>query len=88
MGMDSLMALDLRRRLEAALGLSLPATLAFDHPNVQAMTTDLARRLGWTPAAAIAASLPASAIDLGPDADIGALVDRELERLEALIRER
>ena len=33
-GMDSLMAVELRRRLERTLGVSLPATLAMDCPRV------------------------------------------------------
>ncbi|MGE3809735.1 MAG: SDR family NAD(P)-dependent oxidoreductase, partial [Gemmataceae bacterium] len=34
MGMDSQMAVELRRRLEADLGRALPATLAFDRPRI------------------------------------------------------
>jgi amino acid adenylation domain-containing protein len=41
MGMDSLLALEFRRRLETALGAALPATLFFDHPNINALTRHL-----------------------------------------------
>jgi acyl transferase domain-containing protein/acyl carrier protein len=34
LGVDSIMAIDLRDRLVRALGLDLPATVAFDHPSV------------------------------------------------------
>ena len=37
LGMDSLMAVDLRNRLQRSLGCTLPATVAFDHPNVDAL---------------------------------------------------
>ena len=38
LGMDSLMAVDLRNRLQATLAISLPATLAFDCPTIEALT--------------------------------------------------
>jgi acyl carrier protein len=41
MGMDSLMAVELRNRLEAGAGRSLPATLAFEHPTIEAISTYL-----------------------------------------------
>ena len=41
LGVDSLMAVDLARRLERALGRPLPTTLAIDHPTVDALTDRL-----------------------------------------------
>jgi myxalamid-type polyketide synthase MxaE and MxaD len=38
MGMTSMMAVSLKRLLEADLGLALPTTLAFEHPSIEALT--------------------------------------------------
>ena len=45
LGMDSLMAMELRNRLQTAAGRSLPSTLAFDHPTVEALADYLAQEV-------------------------------------------
>ncbi|MBI3244200.1 MAG: SDR family NAD(P)-dependent oxidoreductase [Chloroflexi bacterium] len=52
MGMDSLMSVELKNRLQSSLGRSLPTTLAFDHPTIEALAGYLATEvlaLGGTP---------------------------------------
>jgi myxalamid-type polyketide synthase MxaE and MxaD len=44
MGLSSLMAIELRNRLEAALGQPLSATLAWNHPTIEALVDHLAGR--------------------------------------------
>jgi acyl transferase domain-containing protein/acyl carrier protein len=46
LGLDSLMALELRNRLEADLGLSLSATFVFNYPTVSVLAPYLAERMG------------------------------------------
>ncbi len=41
LGVDSLLAVDMRNRLESTFGVPLPATLLFDHPNLQALAHHL-----------------------------------------------
>lgn len=49
-GLDSLMAVELARKVGRALGRTLPATLAFDHPSLRALTHHLLAQLGHTDA--------------------------------------
>jgi len=42
MGLDSLMALELRTCLEASLGLTLPATVIWNYPTIATLATHLA----------------------------------------------
>src|SRR5262249_36642402 len=46
LGMDSLMAVEFRNRLEADLGLTLSATLVWGYPTVAALTPHLADKMG------------------------------------------
>ncbi|PRP97903.1 Erythronolide synthase, modules 3 and 4 [Enhygromyxa salina] len=55
LGLDSLMAVEVRRRLQRDTGLSLPATLAFDHPSPQHVANFLLE--GLAPALGMAAEL-------------------------------
>ena len=45
LGLDSLMALELRNRLEASLDLTLPATTFFNYPNIAALAPHLAAKM-------------------------------------------
>ncbi len=80
LGLDSLMAVELRNALGVSLGLArpLPATLMFDFPTIEALADFLgARVLGFAPAASARPDRPGAAlVD-----EIAALTELEAERL-------
>ncbi len=92
LGLDSLMAVQLRNQLAKGLGESrpLPATIMFDQPTIEALATYLLDRLtpatlapGVSVATASPASMPGAAV-LG-EAAVAAMSD---EQIEALLLER
>jgi NADPH:quinone reductase-like Zn-dependent oxidoreductase/SAM-dependent methyltransferase/NADP-dependent 3-hydroxy acid dehydrogenase YdfG/acyl carrier protein len=80
LGLDSLMAVELRNRLGTATGRTLPATLLFDYPTIEALCDYLAQVLEIAPATPPIA--PAAATDdmLG---HVASLSEDELDRLLA-----
>jgi acyl carrier protein len=75
MGMDSLMGLELRNRIEAALGITVPATLLWTYPTVAALSAQLT---GGTREATPAES-PQETVDA--EGEIEGMSQEELERL-------
>jgi acyl transferase domain-containing protein/acyl carrier protein len=95
MGMDSFMSVELRSRLERSLGVSLPATLAFESPNIAALATYVGREiLGWSDVAVEAIAQQQAAVDAAAiaaveqlsEAALDASIAQKLERLETLLR--
>jgi acyl transferase domain-containing protein len=84
LGMDSLMSVELRKRLEAATGVTLPTTLTFRYSTVGALAEFLDETLaGPAPAGAPAAALATGAVADAGDAESDALSEDELAALLA-----
>ncbi|MBL8341594.1 MAG: SDR family NAD(P)-dependent oxidoreductase [Rubrivivax sp.] len=88
LGLDSLLAVELRNTLASGLGRALPATLLFDHPTIDALTdhllNELLGHLSTAPsplAGAPAAPSPAPASTIVES--IEELSDEEVERMLA-----
>jgi acyl carrier protein len=93
LGLDSLMAIELRNALGAAAGRTLPAMLLFDHPTLDALTDFLAREVFAEvlapPATANGVGNPedhwdevATQLEALPDDDMAALMLAKLAALE------
>ncbi len=81
MGMDSLMAVQFRTRLENLFGLKLPATLAFDYPNIRHLTDFLLAELSHRQNAV--GNVP----ELTDNDQLALAIDFELTALENLLRD-
>jgi acyl carrier protein len=81
LGLDSLLAVELRNTLGTALGHTFPATLLFDHPTIDSLTDHLLESvLGAGPAAAEPEKAAENAAPATRAASIGELSDEEVER--------
>ncbi|MBL9006661.1 MAG: acyltransferase domain-containing protein [Myxococcales bacterium] len=72
LGMDSLLGLELRNRLQQVLGISIPSTAIFDHPTIEQLSAHL-----WTRLATVLAAPAPTAIhpSTGPSAGPSAVSD-------------
>jgi acyl carrier protein len=75
LGLDSLMGLELRNRLEVELSLSLPATLVWNYPTVTSLVAHLATLLGEQPESLVDAPSSVQA-----DVEVEAIL-RDIEKL-------
>jgi myxalamid-type polyketide synthase MxaB len=82
LGFDSLMALEVRNRLESLTGLSLPATLLWTYPDVERLAEHLAGELGISLRDAAARADAVASVD--PVDRIRDLSEDEVERLLAV----
>lgn len=74
MGLNSLMAMELRNRLEIVLGRSLPATLAWNHPTIEALVEHLAGDATQGPPNVRAANVAPQSVDPGAVPPLGTVV--------------
>ncbi|AKT38855.1 type I polyketide synthase [Chondromyces crocatus] len=81
-GFDSLMAVELRNRLEASLGLTLSATVVWSYPTVAALVAHLASKMGIP--ITLAAPTPTAVSATPVDADMERLADELLSELEGM----
>jgi acyl carrier protein len=74
LGLDSLMGLELRNRLEAAFAVQLPATMVWNYPTVKVLAPHLATILGIS-------------LDAPQGVDAGGVASPPADELEAILRE-
>jgi phthiocerol/phenolphthiocerol synthesis type-I polyketide synthase D len=82
LGIDSLTAIDLKDRLEKALGHTLRSTIAFDYPTAAEMAAHLAQTLfpSTEPSTKVTAAEP-PAVSAAADEDFARLSASDLEEL-------
>jgi hypothetical protein len=88
LGMDSLMAVDLKGRLEAGIGRGLPSTVVFNHPTIDALTDFLLGELSETTPAAGSNGASIAEPDVAPAQELPDLDELTEDELEQLLADR
>ena len=87
LGMDSLMAVELRNRLQRDVGRPLPSTLAFDYPTIESLTGYLLEQVLALPAVTVAASSgeleELARLRTLSDSEVSELIAAELQSLSS-----
>jgi NAD(P)-dependent dehydrogenase (short-subunit alcohol dehydrogenase family)/acyl carrier protein len=88
LGLDSLMGIEIRNRLEAQVGTKLSATLVWNHPTVADLAGYLVAKLGFTALPDAPVDVPAGTVDDGGIAELIASADGldDDEIIQALMR--
>jgi hypothetical protein len=84
-GLDSLLAVELRNVLTRSLGTSLPATLLFDHPSLEALTQFLVGEFGLALSADVSDAEPIDAVAGNGESMHDDLVDLTDQEAEAVL---
>jgi len=86
LGMDSLMTVELRRRLETALDRALPTTIAFEYPTISALSAYICSEVLYVKAAPSAPGASAAAVSaVSATAIQAALEERSVDELASML---
>jgi len=81
-GMESLLAVELKKRLITALDAPLPTSAIFDYPNIYSLTAYLLRELNLTPTAATPPDHVVEAVTQLTEVEVAEAIALELAELE------